>query len=368
MTVSPEPVPEPAKRTGGRLRIAMLGRPWIEVPPRGHGGVERICGLLVNELVRRGHDVTLIGAGSHGTDAKFYATFPTTQLHHGLGLIPELAHAAKARQLLSSASPPFDIVHDHTLIGPMLGPLVSAPIVSTVHDPVIGEAPDDKFALLGEYYEALSEHANLISVSHAQRNDRPELNWVGTVHNGIDVTAHPFNAATREDFVLWVGRFVADKGPDLAIQVCREAGLPLVLAGRLREPERAYFDSVVAPQLTDGVEVLANVDQRQVTDLMARARCLLHPVRFREPFGMVLAEAAACGTPVVGLHRGAVAEVVADGVTGWVCRSVDELPAALYRAAEIDPVACRLRTERLFSAEAMAEGYERIYRAVIGRS
>ncbi len=369
-----------ASREGDPLRIAVVSRPWIEVPPRGHGGVERICATLVNELVHRGHDVTLIGVGCNGTDARFHATYPVPQLHHGVSLIPELAHAARVRRLLSGAqlsgaqfdSAEFDIVHDHTLIGPILGPLGKTPTVCTVHDPVLGEDSSDSYTLLGDYYQALGDNASLVSISHAQRNDRPELNWVGTVYNGIDTIAHPDiglgNPAARDDFVLWVGRFIVEKGPDLAISACREAGLPLVLAGSLDEPKQAaYFSLVIEPLLGSDVEVVTNAGHERIIELMSRARCLLHPIRFREPFGLVLAEAAACGTPVVGLNRGAVAEVVADGITGWVCRRTDELAEALRRVVEIDPAACRARAKQLFSVEAMARGYERIYREAVDR-
>ncbi|MGH3545059.1 MAG: glycosyltransferase, partial [Mycobacteriales bacterium] len=154
------------------LRIAILGRPWIEVPPRGHGGVERVCAILIDELVRRGHDVTLIGVGRNGTAATFHATYPTPQIRHGVSLIPELAHAARARQVLAAGS--FDIVHDHTLIGPLLGEFIDTPTLSTVHDPVIGDETSDKYTLLGDYYAALGDRANLVAISRAQRADRPE--------------------------------------------------------------------------------------------------------------------------------------------------------------------------------------------------
>ncbi|MGH3428675.1 MAG: glycosyltransferase family 4 protein [Mycobacteriales bacterium] len=344
------------------MRIAIVGRPWIEVPPLGHGGVERVCATLIAELVRRGHDVTLIGVGRDGTQATFHATYPEPQMHHGVSLIPELAHAARARQLLADGG--FDVVHDHTLIGPLLGPAGGTPVLSTVHDPLLGYETSEKYTLLGDYYEALGPAANLVAISRAQRAARPGLNWVGTVHNGVDVDSLPFNGGNRDEFVLWLARFIPGKAPDLAIRAAREAGLPLVLAGRLGAQERPYFDEAVRPLLGDGVELIANPGQDEAMGLLSRARCLLHPVRFAEPFGMVLAEAAACGTPVVGMNRGAVAEVVIDGVTGWICDDPADLATALHRAGEINPVVCRERVARNFSARAMAEGYERVYRAV----
>jgi glycosyltransferase involved in cell wall biosynthesis len=340
------------------LRIAMLAPPWYEVPPRGYGGIETICAALVDALVLRGHEVTLLGTGQSGTAAIFVPIYPEPQ-HDQLGqALVELAYAAEAERLL--AADHFDVIHDHTSAGPLTAPQRGAPSVVTAHGPVDG--------VLGDYYASLGDTISLVAISDSQRRRRPGLAWLATVPNSVQVEQFPYREATG-GHVLWLARFSPEKGPDLAIAACQRAGLPLVLAGKCTEPDEIeYLDEVIRPLLGPDVELVLNADRGRTLELLAGARCLLLPLRWEEPFGMVMIEAMACGTPVVALARGAVAEVVQPGRTGLVCQEPAELPAALHEVSGISAAACREHVLRSFSAETMAARYERAYRdAIAGR-
>jgi glycosyltransferase involved in cell wall biosynthesis len=271
--------------------------------------------------------------------------------------LPELAHAARVDRLLRGADGSFDVVHDHSAAGPLAAGNRSVPTVVTVHGGADGE--------LGDFYADMGCAVGLVAISDFQRRQRPLLNWVGTVHNAVDTTR--FVAEHRPDGpVLWLARFTPDKGPDLAIRACRSAGLPLVLAGKCNEPEeQRYLQEAILPMIADDVRLVLNADRRTTLGLLSAARCLIMPIRWHEPFGMVMVEAMASGTPVVGLRRGSVPEVVRHGVTGWICDDADDLPEALRRCGQLDPSACVAHVRNHFSAGVMAHGYETVYRSAI---
>ncbi len=273
----------------------MVVPPWYELPPQGYGGIELICAALIDALCVRGHEVTMFGAGTRtGTSARFVSTVTQPQferLGHGM---PDALHAARVDQLLAETQ--FDVIHDHTLCGPLAAAHRTAPTVVTVHGPADSE--------LGDFYAALGDNIHAVAISEAQRRRRPELPWAATIHNAIDPTGFlPMHSADGP--VLWLGRFSTDKGPDLAIQACREAGLPLVLAGKCNEPaEQRCLDEVIRPMLGDDVKLIVNGDRQTTNRLLSEARCLIMPIRWHEPFGMVMIEAFASGTPVVAMRRG----------------------------------------------------------------
>ena len=336
-----------------RLRIAMIAPPYFELPPAGYGGVEAVVADLVDALVDRGHEVTLIGAGRHGTRAQhFLSTYdvgPSDQLGEPL---PEVVHAAKVARMLDSLD--VDVVHDHTLTGPLLARGRRVPTVVTVHGPT----SDDP----GEYYRALGETVRFVAISDAQRGSAPDLPWAATVHNSIRPATFPFRR-DKDDFALFLGRYCEDKAPHLAIDAARQAGLKIVLAGKCTEPaERAYFGREVEPRLGPDTEIFGVADATAKRDLLSRACCLLFPICWEEPFGLVMIEAMACGTPVVALRRGAVPELVLAGRTGMIVDRPDELPAAIAAARELDPAHCREHVEACFATEVMAAGYEGVYR------
>jgi len=337
------------------LKIALIAPPWFTVPPHGYGGVENVCADLVEGLVARGHAVTLIGAGRRGTSARFVATYaepPSSRLGEPL---PEVYHAAAAARILADLD--VDLVHDHTLAGPLLARGRDLPTVVTMHGPVAGEA--------GDYYRQLGNTIDLVAISAAQRRAAPDLPWVGTVHNAVDVTTFPYRE-TKEDMLLFLGRLHPDKAVHLAIDAARAARLPIVVAGKCSEPvEREYFRTYIEPRLGPDVTIFGPADAAQKRDLLARAAALVFPIMWDEPFGMVMIEAMACGTPVVALRRGSVPEVVVDGVTGMICDRPEQLPDAIHAARRLDHAACREHVRACFDVASMARAYESIYRTSI---
>jgi glycosyltransferase involved in cell wall biosynthesis len=341
------------------LHIAMVAPPWFTVPPRGYGGVENVCADLVDGLVDRGHEVTLIGAGVPGTRAgRFVATYaapPSVRLGEPL---PEVLHSASVARILDGLD--VDLVHDHTLAGPLQARGRRVPTVVTMHGPVAGEA--------WEYYRQLGDTIDLVAISRAQRRAAPDLPWLGTVHNAVGVETFPFRA-DKDEMLLFLGRLHPDKGVHLAIDAARSVGLPIVVAGKCSEPlEKEYFRTHVVPRLAPDVTIFGTADAVAKRELLSRAAALVFPILWDEPFGMVMIEAMACGTPVVALRRGSVPEVIVDGVTGIVCDEPAELPTAIAAARRLSPADCRKHVQSRFDAETMVAGYEALYRrALLGR-
>ncbi|WP_117213880.1 glycosyltransferase family 4 protein [Allorhizocola rhizosphaerae] len=340
----------------------MVVPPYFDLPPRAYGGVEAVVADLADALVEAGHRVTLIGAGRHGTKARFLPVWEAA-IPERLGeAFPEIAHASLARNAVERLlhREGLDVVHDHTGAGPLNAPFytsIGLPTVVTAHGPVTGD--------LGKLYRTLSDHIQLVAISHRQRRLAPDLPWVSTVHNALRIQDWPF-AAQKDDYALFLGRFHPDKGAHLALDAAHAAGLRLVLAGKCAEPvEKAYFEAEIRPRLTESDHFFGMADAGQKRALLAKARCLLLPIQWEEPFGMVMIEALACGTPVVALNRGAVPEIVTDGETGIICTEPDELPQALKDVTLLSPAACRRRVTLHFNTDRLARGYEHAYRTAL---
>ncbi len=354
---------ETADRIGEQFRIAMIVPPYFDIPPRAYGGVEAVVADLVDALVERGHHVTLLGAGEPGTRAqRFVPVWDEIQADRLGDPFPEVVHALKARRALERilVRDRIDLVHDHTFAGPLNAPFfrdLGLPTVVTVHGPVDG----DPYT----YYRALGDDVSLVAISDRQKSLAPNLNWTGRVHNCLRVQDWPFRAE-KSDYALFLGRFTACKAPHLALEAAHAAGLPLVLAGKCSEPpEKAYFDRAVRPLLTERDRMFGMADSVAKRKLLSEAKCLLFPVQWEEPFGMVMIEAMVCGTPVVALRGGAVAEVIVDGVTGRICDDPAELPVAVKEVQDYDPQACRDHVARNFGADTLGRGYEGVYRRVL---
>ena len=341
----------------GSLRIAVVAPPWFDVPPRGYGGIEQMVATLVDGLGALGHHVTLFAAGEDGTQAELLRTFRSNP--NGLGgpdsLPIELIHAQRAADRMAGLE--VDLVHDHSVVGPLFAPYRRAPTIVTVHGPVVGWMRRLYGALRGVSYVAISD---------AQRLAAPELPWIGTVYNGIDVEAAPFREE-KEGHLAFLGRMSPDKGAAAAIEVARRAGRRLLIAAKASEDdEREYLRTEVEPRLGEDAVYLGDLDAEAKMELLAGARALLFPIDWEEPFGLVMVEAMACGTPVIALRRGSVPEVVEDGHTGFVCDSIEEMVDACGRLDELDPVRVRRRCAERFDGRVMTEGYVDVYRRVSG--
>ncbi len=361
------------------MHVVQVAPPWFPIPPRAYGGIERVVHDLTEGLVVAGHEVTLFAPAGSRTSARLIPT-----IGEGVGLdmpeaekvrwFAETSQAAFARALALGA----DVVHDHT--DHLAAPDYPLPVLHTVHGPVTDvhlslyrrmSARGDAFVAISGRQRDLFEAADRARSSPSPPGER-SLRFVGVVHNPTDVANAPFYpAAAKDDYVAYLGRCHWEKGPDAAVRVARAAGLRLKLALRITAEERRYFEAVVKPLIeeADGlVEFVGEVGGAERDELIGQARALLFTSPWEEPFGLVLAEAAARGTPVVALARGSAPEVVHDGVTGILCRNEAELAAALPRAMALRPEDCRAHALARFDRRAVAEQYVAVYAAVARRA
>ena len=338
------------------MRIALIAPPWYAVPPSGYGGIEWVVALLADGLTDRGHDVTLFAPPGSRTKARLQSPLGERLPPDSIGN-PwyEASHAMSAYE----GSDRFDILHDHTgPVGVSIGALIESPIVHTLHGPFTPET-----LML---YSRIARHLWFVAISESQRSmGPPDLRWAGVVYNGIPMDNYPYRE-DKEDFLFFLGRADEEKAPHLAIEAARRAGRRLVMCVTTKnEREQRYWAEQVEPLLGGDIEVHGECDQEQKADLLGRAQALLFPIQWAEPFGLVMIEAMACGTPVVAWRNGSVPEVVDDGVTGFVVDSMDELVRAIGRVGDLDPRAAWAHVEARFSAAAMVTGYERAYERVL---
>ena len=350
----------PASEDASRhLRVAVVAPPWFTIPPDGYGGIEAMVHWLVEGLVARGHQVTLIGAGDCRTSAqRFLQTYEEPPVARLGTPFPEILHALQVDEHLAELD--VDVVHDHSMGGPLTARARRVPTVLTAHGPVTGD--------LGECYRLLSRHHPMVAISESQRAKGPHLPWAATVYNAIPVDEYPFETE-KDDFVLFLGRISPEKAPDLAIRAARAAGRRIVVAAKCNEPaEHAYFEQRVRPLLGPDAEWYGHATTEEKKKLLAKASALVFPIQWDEPFGIVMVEAMACGTPVVALRAGSVPELVVDGLTGYICDRPEELPAAIQRVGALDSKACRRRVFDCFDVPDMVDGYEQVYRRAIARA
>jgi glycosyltransferase involved in cell wall biosynthesis len=342
------------------LRVAILAPVWFAVPPSGYGGIEWIVSLLADELAVSGHEVTLFASGDSRTKATLVSVFPQAPSRLIGRSQPELLHALTCY----SRADEFDVINDHTgMLGAVLGAAVDTPVVHTAHGPLEGDP--------GAVYELIHKVApnvGLISISMNQRKPRPHLNWIANCHNALDFSVYPFKP-TRGDYLLFLGRLSPDKGAHRAIAVAMETGLPLKIAGKKQDPkELTYFHELVEPHLVDGIEYLGEVSHGEKVELLQNARATLFPIEWEEPFGLVMIESMACGTPVIATRWGAVPEVIEHGRSGIIVDDYRIIPAALEEADKLDPYDIRRYVEQEFSPERMVRDYLKAYRTAIERA
>jgi glycosyltransferase involved in cell wall biosynthesis len=345
---------------GTPLRVAMLAPPWIPVPSPGYGGVESVVSVLTEALVRRGHAVTLFCAPGSRSSARVVTLLEESHPEEIERSLYEVDHVARAFEEIDLAAYDrrFDVVHDHCGFTALaMADRIDTPLVHTLHGQFT--------ASTAAFYARHGHKASLVGISQAQLESGPVgLETVGAIANPIDVRAWPFREH-KDDYLLWIGRMTVEKGPHRAIAAARVAGVPLVLAGVIQPGQQAFFDREVAPHV-DGehVRFVGEVGGSVKRSLFAGARALLMPIRWEEPFGMVMVEALACGTPVIAFPEGAARELVLDGQTGFLVDDELAMGAAVDQLPRIAARDCRVWVAEHCDVDVVAAAYESAYRSV----
>lgn len=338
------------------MKIAQIAPPWEQVPPITYGGIELVVSRLTDELVRRGHEVTLFASGDSQTLAKLEAVTPMALRFDREIREPMMYELAETSQVYQRAGE-FDIIHSHVGVWSLpLAAMVTTPTVHTLH----GRFTRDNSKVFSQH-----KTQPFISISNAQR--QLDLNYVGTVYNGTCVEEFPFIAEPQNPpYLAFLGRFSPEKGPQHAIQIAKQAGWHLKLAGKVDIVDKEFFDTQIAPHI-DGkqIEFLGELNHVQKAELLGNAAATLFPITWDEPFGLVMIESMATGTPVIAMKMGSVPEVIAHGETGFICENYEDMAGYIPAALELDRRKCRDRVSKYFSVETMVDGYEAIYEQIL---
>lgn len=344
------------------MRIAQIAPLWECVPPKAYGGTELIVYILCEEYVKKGFDVTLFATGDSRTSAKLEPIIKTSMREQGLKF--PICYELQSISTVLEKSEEFDIIHNH--VGyqflPFAG-LLDVPMVTTLHG-----ALRDKEEI--EFYKSCKNNY-LVSISDSQRVEESGLNYVSTVYNGIQVERYPFENLhnTERPYLTFLGRFSEEKGPDLAIKLAKETGWTLIMAGKIDKADREHYETKVKPYIDNKqIIYLGELGYNAKCQLLKGAYATVHPVTWPEPFGLVMVESMACGTPVLALNDGSIPEVIWDGKTGYIEDNIGDLIMRVKDIEKIERKTCRTHVEKNFSAQKMAEGYLSVYRKVIGQN
>ena len=336
------------------MKIGLIAPPWIPVPPPAYGGTEAVVANLARGLAERGHEVVLFTVGDSTCPVPRAHLFPEAVTPIGQS-VPELAHVLAAYEELSDA----DVIHDHTLLGPLVAPVRRGgpAVVTTNHGPFT--------ELTRPIYRAIARNAAIIAISEDQASRAGDIPVSGVIHHGIDLDAYRTGPGGGEHLVF-VGRMSPDKGVADAVRIAHAAGRPLRIVSKMREPEEhAYFRRYVRPLLSAAEDEVAELGLEERVELVGTAHGLVNPIAWPEPFGLVMVESMATGTPVLARPEGAAREIVTSGRTGFLFRSLPQAVTAVDRVADIDRAACRTEVERRFSLQRMAADHERLYERVL---
>jgi glycosyltransferase involved in cell wall biosynthesis len=339
------------------MRIAQVAPLFESIPPKGYGGTERIVSYLTEELVRCGHDVTLFGSGDSVTAAKLVAAVPKS-IRQELYNQAWAAYHTIQLDLVSELADSFDVIHFHTdYLHFPIARLRHVPYLTTMHGRL--DLPE-----LTCIFNRFSD-TPLVSISASQRTPLPWVNWIDTIYHGLPLDLYSYGPGNGNYF-LFLGRMSPEKRPDRAISIARQCGVHLYMAAKVDKADQAYFDQIIKPML-DGpmVSYLGEVEEKEKCELLQGARALLFPIDWPEPFGLVLIEALACGTPVVAYRHGSTVEVLEHGVTGFLVSDEDEAVEAARNITSLDRKQCREAFERRFTVAQMASRYLQAYEHVM---
>jgi len=341
------------------MRIAEIAPPWLTVPPRAYGGTEQVVAHLAEGLTARGHDVTLFASGGSRVGCRLVSPLDQPPPPVALGNVWDESYHTVQAYLQADE---FDLIHDHSgAVGTTIAALRPGgpPVVHTMHNAWLPETR--------RHYSVVGPRLHLVAVSAAQRDENGSL-AATVIHHGLDLANFPFGPS-KDDVLAFLGRSSPDKGPVEAIEIARRSGLPLIMMIKAGQPEeREYWRTAVAPRLGQDVEVILDADHDTKTAILTRSRALLFPIRWNEPFGLVMIEAMACGTPVVATRRGSTPEIIVDGKTGFLV-APNEVVAGSVRAVErldeIDAQACRHHVARDFTVDRMVNTYDMLFRRLV---
>lgn len=338
------------------MRIAIVAPPWLPVPPPAYGGTENVLDTLARGLVAAGHDVLLCTTGDSTSPVARSSVFERAVGVGSGNSVDEIRHVIHAYEALEGV----DVVHDHTLVGPLYSAAFPGlPVVTTNHGPFN--------AALVDLYRVIAGRVPVIAISHNQASTALPVPIAAVIHHGVDPADFPLGAGGG-GYAVFLGRMHPSKAPHIAARIARTAGFPLRIAAKMREPEeRDYFETLVRPLLGADVSYVGEADRETKIELLSSAECLLNPIAWAEPFGMVMIEALACGTPVLVTDCGAAPEIVEDGAVGFVRTDQAGLVEALGHLHEIKRKTCRERVETVFSAHRMVEAHIDVYERAVKR-
>jgi glycosyltransferase involved in cell wall biosynthesis len=340
------------------VRIAIIATPWAPIPPSLYGGIEQAIDAEARGMAAAGHEVLLFTTGDSSCPVPRQWLLPEAEGERMGVAVPEVRHVLAAYEAVAD----FDVVHDHTIVGPAMASQGgigggAPPVVTTIHGPLDGE--------LAEIYRRIGDSVGLIAISHAQTRPAPDVTIARVIHHGVTASEFPLGDG-KGDYFVFLGRLSADKGAHRAIAAAEKAGVTLILAGKVRErAEKEYFEQEVAPHLSDEIRFVGEVPHDEKLRLLAGARATLFPIRWNEPFGLVMIESLACGTPVVAFPEGAAPEVIVDGSTGFLVNSEGEMADAIASVGEIDRNACRAAIEGYFSVDRMVREHLELFEDVV---
>lgn len=345
------------------MKIAQLAPLWENIPPEGYGGTERIVSSLTEGLVKAGHEVTLFACGTSNTAAKLISVYPRPLFRDGVPWTDIMYPLLNITEAFDREAE-FDIIHIHLnkssdYISLPLAKAVKNKVVFTLHFPYpTTQNRQDRHEVLKKYKDL-----NYISISNAQRKGGEHMNWIATVYNGIELSHYTFNEKP-DDYFLWLGKFNQDKGTKEAILAAKKAGVKLIVAGKidnLEGEDLRYFEEVKSLIDNTQIKLLEELSNDQKSEILGHAIALLNPIQWNEPFGLVMTEALACGTPVIAFRNGAAPEIIIDGEIGFLVNDLDHMVEKIKEVRRIGRAECRKRVEELFIAERMVEGYINIY-------
>lgn len=342
------------------MKIAQIAPLHENVPPHLYGGTERVISYLTEELVRQGHDVTLFATGDSVTSARLCSVSDHPMRLRDNGLADPLARHLHLVEYVSQRAEEFDLMHFHLDYLPFSQIRRQfTPAVTTLHGRL--DIPD-LFPIFREFSDM-----HLVSVSNAQRKPMPWAGWMRTVYHGLPEKLHPFCEGSG-DYLAFLGRISPEKRIDRAITIAELVGIPLRVAAKVDRADQQYFDRCVRPLLAGPrIEFIGEIGEHEKGKFLGNARALLFPIDWPEPFGLVMIEAMACGTPVIAFRGGSVEEVIEDGVTGFIVSSVEEAAEAVRNVSFIDRKVCRATFEKRFTSQRMCEDYVRAYESTIAR-